>query len=129
MFTTSLETVFKKRLLPLSTLYTGTEYTSEIPIPQGLQFYKYSMARGGWTDTGSDVVSVMIEISLDGGLTWPVVRGFTARGGNLVNKTGQILPYSGIRFELPEIDNPNRKVRVKRNVFTNLTTSDEIEII
>jgi len=54
--------------------------------------------------------------------------GYTARGGNLTfTRDGSAISYSGIYFSLPDVGNPNRKLRVTIDTLTDINLSDEFE--
>ena len=107
---------------------TGRYTSSVIAMPANSSRMAHKIMRNSWTDTGSDVVSVLVEASFDGGSTWPVQWGYTARGGNLTfTRDGSAISYSGIYFSLPDVGNPNRKLRVTIDTLTDINLSDEFE--
>ena len=57
-----------------------------------------------------------LDVSLDGGLTWQSDlgiprQGFTAQGGVVTDRRGNVIAVTVGVFPLPEPDNPNRRVR------------------
>src|SRR3989337_1974847 len=106
----------------------GQYVSSAIAIPANSSRMAHKIMRNSWTDTGSDVISVLVEASFDGGSTWPMQWGYTARGGNLTfTRAGSAISYSGIYFSLPDVGNPNRKLRVTIDTLTDINLSDEFE--
>lgn len=112
----------------LQTLNVGQSISPEINLPASASVYRYEALRRNWPSTGGDVISITVEISLDGGLTWPYRYAGTYVGGNWTSEDGKTGHRSGLMFSLPDIGNGNRKVRVTKNVLSTLTTVDIMEV-
>ena len=108
----------------------GQYASSAIAIPANSSRMAHKIMRNSWVDTGSDVISVLVEASFDGGSTWPMLWGYTARGGNLVSGgDGSPITYSAIDFLFPDVGNANRRLRVTINTLASLNLADELEEI
>lgn len=106
----------------------GTQPIPSTVVPTGLVSARLTLIRDSWPDTGGDVVSVLIDLSLDGGTTWiQGFFGFTAAGGNLVDRLGNPLAASFGGRDLPEPANANRRVRGTVTLFTPLRTAVTVE--
>lgn len=109
--------VFNNQTYPIS----NTRKSGNIPIPLNATVARVYAHRRGWA-VGSLIMNVLVEISFDGGLTWPYWKGFGTDGGNVIStRTGNIIPHSSIPIPLAEPTNPNRVARVN---FTNTRDID-----
>lgn len=108
-------------ILPLATLVPGVHSFGPFSISQDISSAALSFDRTAWTDLALRV-DVLIDISLDGGLTWasetpnratdPFPIACTLVGGPLFDKNGLPLT-SGVlgSGELPQPGNANRSIR------------------
>jgi hypothetical protein len=102
--------------------YSGQQVAVTYTIPDGAQSLTLSAARSAWQTTsvgggasGHDVVSVLAQTSLDGGVTWPHTIGFNACGGNLLSPTATAVTSSSVTAPLPS--GTGRQVRISMNCF------------
>lgn len=108
-------------ILPLAMLVPGVHSFGPLSIPQDISSAALSFDRTAWTDPALRV-DVLIDISLDGGLTWasetpnratdPFPIRCTLVGGSLLDKSGLALT-SGVLGSgaLPQPGNANRSIR------------------
>ncbi len=106
----------------------GTQPIPSTAIPAGLSSVRLTLTRESWPDTGGDVISMLIDLSLDGGATWtPGFLGFTAPGGVLFDRLGNVRATSSAFRDLPEPANANRRVRGTVTLLSPLRTAVTIE--
>jgi len=138
----------------------GVYESAEISIPVGLSWCNLALERNSWPAVpgvprgvvdgvmyqgpDSEVVRVMIELSMDGGLTWgqqvrepiptggwkifPTLVGFGAEGGDHFDGRGNLITEVRKGFELGEPTNPDRKGRLIMTVVVRLRTQLEVEV-
>lgn len=99
-----------------------------INIPIGLSVLSFKIDRLNWPDTGNDIISGLVEISFDAGVTWPIRNGFTTIGGIILDEKGAELPYTSIQFKIPDISNKDRQLRYSLDIRTTLSLKYTLEI-
>lgn len=82
--------------------------------------------RGGWSDTGGEVVRVVLWLSLDGGRTWFVWGRFGAQGGEVRRVDGTVCAESWFRWLIPK-QRVARLVKVEFESKVSLDTEIAIE--
>ena len=108
----------------------GTRTVGPRDIPQGYTTLTATLTRESWPDTGSDVVTVRVDISYDGGATWILNHvGFTASGGNLTNRQGQATTESRVIVPIPEPTSTTRQLRITVTNAVTLTTGITVDIV
>lgn len=91
--------------------YQPGEYTFPASnIPLGISQATLSLNRTDWTNPASKV-NFKFERSQDNGVTWLPAGSFTAEGGVLIGRDGQVATASSATFDFPEPANQTRKVR------------------
>ncbi len=106
----------------------GTQTTPVATIPVGVETVRIGLSRESWPDTGGDVVSAMVDLSLDGGVTWQSdYFGFTAAGGTLIGRSGAPILISWTQMPIPEPANANRRARARVTLTAPLRTAITIE--
>ena len=84
----------------------GTTRFNTIALPVGYSTVSLTLPRNaGWSDSaGVEILEFVVEISLDGGVTFPLAEGFGIPGGTLTSidkNTGQpftVTSHTSIRF-------------------------------
>lgn len=86
--------------------------------------------RNNWDDTGSDVISLRFDVSLDGGTNWQLLAGFTAKGGGAgaIDPWGSPITQSTFTMTIPESQNSNRKIRGSATIFTRINTAAYVTV-
>ena len=106
----------------------GTQTTPVAAIPAGIETVRIGLSREAWPDTGGDVVSAMIDLSLDGGATWRTdYFGFTAAGGTFLGRSGAPVLISWTQMPIPESATANRQARARVTLTVPLRTAVTIE--
>lgn len=88
---------------------------------------RISLERDAWpekTTTEKDVVTVVAEMSVDGGLTWALLCGFTAHGGVHLDTDGNPVPSSSVQMEVP----PAKDRQIRVSITPSLTVSTSAKI-
>jgi hypothetical protein len=89
----------------------GTETIGPVGLPVNATRAEVRLTRSAWPDIGSPVLSIQLEISLDGGLSWGPFVGAEMNGGDILARDGSIMAESTIVATLPDETNPARQVR------------------
>lgn len=111
-------------LVPTNTFPPGTYHSAVYSLSAGQAQIGVSAARNNWPNSGSDVVSMTMEASLDGGISWQLLVGFTAAGGVVTNPwTHAVQATSDVTVMLPDPTNPNRQVRATVVIFSAINTA------
>ena len=106
----------------------GQDRSISFAIPLGATRIKALATRVNWPDTGEPVIEAMMEISYDGGLTFPGRAGFTSYGGqSIIN--GVPVNESSIDCPLSEPDNPNRRVLIAVTTTVALRSAVRLEVV
>jgi hypothetical protein len=86
--------------LPRRTSSAGQSRAVIGNLAAGLRRVDIRAARYAWPDVG-DVIEVLLEISVDNGVTWKPVAGFRAPGGELAAPNdGGIVTHSTLALDL-----------------------------
>ena len=113
-------------------LTVGERILGPFAIPANVKGVHVRNTRIGWPDTGSPVMSVSIDISLDSGVTWiNDFVGWSSHGGAIISevvKFGDIPGCTAGRFSIPTTGNHNRRVRIHINIATPITTTFDFEV-
>lgn len=109
-------------ILPVASYLAGTR-TITHNVPLGITHVKISATRTLWLDTGSDILKLDCEISLDNGTTFQYLAGFTTGGGILPDT-----PNTMIGMDIPKPQRPQRVLRLTVQNFITLTTSISIDL-
>lgn len=96
--------------IPQLTVTPGAPRTAgPVTIPTGLTFAKIAIDRnasGGLNSlTSASVLTLLIEISYDGGSTWGLLIQSTQEGG------ASTIGLTGPSTDIPDPTNPNRRAR------------------
>jgi hypothetical protein len=106
----------------------GLDRSADMPLDVGVTRIQLTLTRVNWPDLGAEsVVEAMLEISLDGGQTWPVLAGFTTLGGQSM-MDGQPVNISACNCPVPQPQNPNRRVRARVTTAAQIRTALTVEV-
>jgi hypothetical protein len=122
-FNSNLVLAAEKIVFPLAQYAPGVYEFSSQDVTTDAKTVTISALRNHWADTGREVVSIEIEYSKDGGQTWQNLFGFKTMGGDAVDrKTGILQNQSWVEFAIPDIGNPDRKIKGRLETYTALST-------
>lgn len=110
----------------------GRERSAEAQVPVGMTKCVVRLPRNGWpvrpgVAKAGEVVEATVEISFDGGQTWPFLRGVGSHGGDYFNRRGDLVVETTLSFDVPEPDNPQRRVRATLETHVPLTTRVDLD--
>lgn len=97
----------------------GVQTSLEVALPQGLTYGIFRIPRDNWRVRAGDVrtaevIDCSIEISFDAGRSWQFFVGFSAPGGDLFDRRGDLIVESCAKINLPRPD-ADRMVRAVVN--------------
>src|SRR5512145_1320619 len=104
----------------------GSNTAGPADIPQGLTRLRATFTRENWP-AGTNIVTVRIEISFDGGATWPEFAEASWNGGTRINRLGNTVTEEMIERDIKEPTNPNRMARGILTRTTGLRTGITVE--
>jgi hypothetical protein len=94
-----------------------------------------SLTREAWPDTGSDVISGVIEGSNDAGATWFELTRFSYAGGVMVNpRSSQVVATCGPKVYWPEtydangVATPKRPGQVRARIINTVTLTTAVTL-
>jgi len=117
------------QVIPTGTYPAATHVSPAVSLTPTQSKITVTADRNSWPDTGSNVVSLTVDISFNGGLTFSFLCGFTAVGGNSTNPfTGLPQTTSGFSMALPQVGNANRQLRVSITLFVSLNTAASVTV-
>ena len=91
-------------------------------IPLGVSSVSVRLSRTTGTATLEEVADARMQYSLDAGVTWSAIHHVGQRGGDFVlSRTGNVLSYTSATWNLPEPNNPNRRVRGQLRYLSGIT--------
>lgn len=96
--------------------------SAPIPVPLGARQLKLFASRDSFPD-GDNVFKCRTDISSDGGITWPLLFGFSASGGVAHYPDGSVANVSGHISPLPQ---GVSHVRVTIIPLVDLTTGVQV---
>jgi hypothetical protein len=97
-------------LLPNALYKAGERNITAVSIPTGITGFK--LVCNGTTLTSTTLrVSILAERSMDGGATWEGGGGVGFAGGVIDPDTGLLQAEVGFHVDLPQPDNPTRRLR------------------
>jgi hypothetical protein len=123
--------------IPSAAYPAGDRAFGPADIPLGVTAIQAVFTRQAWPGTNQDVVlQCGIECSLDGGLTWPIgAYNYDPDSGNggwiggaRVSRGVTVASESIMRGDIPEPNNPNRKVRAMVKVKQALQTAVTLSV-
>ena len=112
----------------------GDVIEKTVPIPLGLTGFTLRLSRNNWPEKsgvdikGREVIYGTVEISYDGGLTYPQGCGVGAPGGNHIMRDGSTSTETTLHQKLLEPDNPNRVARARFEVYANINTQVDLDV-
>jgi hypothetical protein len=107
----------------------GTFTSPALDMQVGQSKVTMAADRNSWPDTGSDVIKVLFEVSLDGGTNWQLLGAFIAAGGTVINPwTQQPQTQSTFTVDVPQPDNTTRQIRASATVFSRINTAVSITV-
>jgi hypothetical protein len=116
-------------ITPFGTYPPGTYTPPNVNLKRGQTTATATATRQNWPDIGSDVISMTVNISFDGGNTWQLLVGFTARGGDLINPaTGMAVTESAVTTSLPQPNNPNRVISSVITTYVTLNSTVAVTV-
>lgn len=105
----------------------GTDNLPSTAVPDGATRILISATRVNWQDTGSEVVLLSLEVSLDGGTNWSFLCSVGDYGGNPISpQTG--LPKTHTRFNVPLPPGTGRLVRGTVTLAVALRSAISVEV-
>ena len=113
----------------LTDIEVGKRDLTAVDIPLGSKSATVTTAHESWPYPGktTEIIKVRVSIALDG-VNYRFFAGFGTTGETLVDRLGNDITDSSIKFELPEPNNPNRRGRVIINVRMRLRTTLDVDI-
>jgi hypothetical protein len=91
-------------------------------LPTGFTEVKIAIDRTNWTDTNSSV-ALLCELSQDNGITWNEAGRFTASGGVILDRHGNVLTESFGGWPFAQPDNSQRQIRASITVAGTVDAS------
>ena len=95
-----------------------------VAIPDDAVSVEAAVTRAAWPDTGQEVVTLAIEISLDGGDNWMPWVSCGAPGGDHIRGDDTVSPETSVRRPIPA--GTNRMARTFIEVKTPLGTAVKV---
>lgn len=115
--------------LATQTYQPGTFTSPVLSLAAGQSTITIEAARNSWPDTGTDVLSLVFNLSFDSGSTWQLLVGFTARGGDIINPFTHVLETkSSFTASIPQPENTNRRVQAVATIITAINTSVSVTV-
>lgn len=115
--------------VPSAVYQPGARVYGPATIPQGATGIRTTFTRESWPLTIADpVLSVLLEASYDGGVTWPEFAGGTWNGGVRVAHGSTVLSESVATFNLDSPQSLLRRVRASVIVISALRTTVTLEV-
>jgi hypothetical protein len=111
-------------LLPTGNYNAGTFNSQVYTLLVGQSHIVVAADRNNWSNIGSDLISLTVNVSFDAGKTTQLLAAFTAGGGDIMDFVGQnVIAQSDVRIDVPQISNPNREVQAIVTTFAALNTA------
>jgi hypothetical protein len=104
----------------------GTNTSQPTAIALGINTLRATFTRESWP-VGVGVITCRIEISFDGGATWPEFASTTWDGGDYVDRNGNLMTSCYIQRDVKEPQNGNRQVRATFTRTVGLRTGITVE--
>jgi hypothetical protein len=101
--------------------FTGARSFGPLNVPPSISGIRVEMSRDEWLDP-ADKVALSLELSFDNGATWQPWGAFTAQGGAVLDKQGNVATFSAITVDLPQPEGSQRRIRGEV-VFTGTVRS------
>lgn len=97
-------------------------------IPDDVYEVGIEFTRNNWVSTGTNFIfEAFLEISTDGGQSWPYLIEVNAIGGTQLDKFGNVITRDYSTQGIPA--GTNRKARVRYNINQPLRTTIKITLI
>lgn len=113
--------------IPNRTYQAGIISIPERSVPVGIASAKLTIEAATWDDP-SISISVALELSQDGGLTWSPGGGGEAKGGT-VDRQGNRNATAWFKWSWPNPNNPDRKVRGAITVSKAIKTGGTFDLL
>lgn len=114
--------------LPSTAFKAGnTTVGSAIIVPDGLAYFTTSVPRAGFPNGGPQCIDCKLEISYDGGMTWTLLHGFTACGGDAFDRNGVLGIRSVVGSGITRA--PGTPVLVRARVFSSLDFTASVNLL
>jgi hypothetical protein len=110
----------------------GVTQSSAVALPQGVSRGTFVIPRNGWaarpgSGRDAEVIDCDIEISFDSGQNWQHFAGFSAVGGDLFDRRGDLGVESLIRIGLPNPESTTRMIRASLNCKESLNVRLDLD--
>ncbi len=104
-----------------------------VAVAQGESSVRLVIDRTSWpTRAGvppeSEVIRCQVWISFDNGSNWELLAGVGTEGGDYFNRFGTLVDTTTLTVGLPQPNNPSRRLRVRTNVRSRLTTACHLNL-
>lgn len=116
--------------LPTRNYQSGTRQINSLPVAVEVEGVTIAVDRSQLTDpkTNDNAIRLQVELSLDGGQTYPMIFGFTTPDGVYRLRDGTIVTESLQTFDFPEPQNPNRRIRGAMTLTTDMRIGANITV-
>jgi hypothetical protein len=116
-------------LIPTGDYKAGTYNSQVYTLLVGQSHIVASADRNSWPATGSDVISLTVNVSFDSGNAFQLLLGFTSIGGDITNPWTQIVEaQSHLAMDVPQPDSPNRQIKATATLFTGINTAVSLTV-
>lgn len=96
-------------------------------LPAGLTRLTLTLPRYDWPDTGDEIVSAHFDLSFDRGVSWPVGRSLSARGGVHIGRSGiELHPKITLTWDTPTVH--TARLRGSATLLQRLMLGVDLEI-
>lgn len=110
-------------------VYPAGSRNVETPLTDGVREIAVRASRNAWQDTGTDIIEVTVELSVDDGATFQFLAGFKTVGGTLTDRLGNVITHSSMRVQLPTRGNFPLKIRVREANTVEIDTAIDFEVV
>lgn len=109
-------------------LRQGLHRDIERAVPVAVTGIILRMDRDALPDVPTELVRCEIQLSLDGGATWPLGWHFGVTGGVARDKQGNVVTTSSMRVRLPGVGNPARRIRASLDAAQAVDTGLRVTV-
>lgn len=119
-----LENVVPNKEYIVDEKQTGTLFD----VDDDIDFFTLTFSRSNIVNIKNrDIVSVKILCSYDDGVTFEGCGGFTAEGGDLIGRSGQLLPYTSLGVNVRK--GIGRKIKVECTTFARTLVKIDLDYL
>ena len=107
--------------------------TEGVTLSRGETLVHLVLDRLGWptrsgTPPNSEVIHAQLWISYNDGTDWEMLGGVGTEGGEYFNRFGDLQVATTMTIQLPQSNNAQRRLQVRTNVRSELTTAAHLDI-